>query len=241
MAEWQHGLCSCLQEKTLSCLMCLCPCSGVAQVYTRMMSASCLLIGSILWVLFVTTSIFSTVASDVEEEGDGPLTSVAIFLCLLFSCTIFFLLCSARRAMREKYTIRGGELDDCCTAFWCGCCSLHMGGRLRLCTLELDENRTVRAYGDERGALLRRHIDQRADSTKSARGGRRSARSSAVSMAVETLVETQPVRKRKAVSEPEVCLREEARRACLEDLPGTDECDCSHCRAIEAQRCVHVV
>lgn len=124
MTEWRHGLCACCQEKFLSCLMCLCPCGGVAQLYTRMMSTPCLLTGGILWALFVVANILSSVASGEEEEGEGPVTSVAIFFCLLFSCSIVLLLCTVRRKMREKYTIQGGELEDCCTAFWCGCCSL---------------------------------------------------------------------------------------------------------------------
>lgn len=94
----------------------------------------------IMLILTVVCIVLTTIHSAVQNEM-APLDAtgqpskaylVTIWVGQWLSVTFFvFVVCLAsrtRRHIRQKYRIPGGgccgDCDDCCTSFWCTCCTI---------------------------------------------------------------------------------------------------------------------
>lgn len=151
--RWLHGLCDCCQDPGLACSVCVCSCNATGQMYQRTTGGGCLAVSVVLWLLFVASQSLTATSNGIMILGTtGPYTSavsivggVAGLLGLLSTVASTYLICTARRAVRERDIIPEGmcgTCDDCCTAYWCGCCSLVQmlrqeqitGGEYKVCT-----------------------------------------------------------------------------------------------------------
>ena len=146
--KWSHGLCDCCEDPSLSCAVCFCECSAVGQMFERATQrrGACLIVSSFLWILFVVSQVIS------DMSAARATTAVTNEMCAWWGCTLsvnwsqvtaaqvlgslagFFgmittivgtyVVCVSRRRVRERDAIPGSDCGDCCTSFWCGCCSL---------------------------------------------------------------------------------------------------------------------
>lgn len=151
--RWLHDLCDCCQDPTLACAVCLCSCNATGQMYQRATGSGCFTISVFLWAIFLTSQALTTSSNSMMNTPDSYnrsvsiLGSVAGLFGLVSSIAYTYFLCTARRIVRERDRIPQGlcgRCDDCCTSYWCGCCSLVQmfrqenitGDKYRVCTEE---------------------------------------------------------------------------------------------------------
>ena len=150
---WGAGLCDCLQDPSLSCYAVICSCNATGQLYERTSKrgSSCLLVAALLWFLWIAMQSLSTTSNTLLQNvwtfecewwgggcewtvHDGRLTTASVLASLAgllglagaVASTCF--LCTSRRSLRQRDQIPsdacGDTCGDCCTAYWCGCCSI---------------------------------------------------------------------------------------------------------------------
>ena len=153
--RWLHDLCDCCQDPTLACSVCLCSCNATGQIYQRTTGSGCFTISVFLWAIFVTSQVLTTTSISIMNSttGDSYNTAVSIIggvvglFGLASSIAYTYFICTARRIVRERDKIPQGlcgACDDCCTSYWCGCCSLVQmfrqekitGNEYKVCTQE---------------------------------------------------------------------------------------------------------
>jgi len=152
VGSWETGLCDCFEygvcHKAVLCACCF-PTLLVGQILTRMKLTwigepstaaeeykKTFRIVFTLAVIWYLVSIFSCVAElPVETEDGSDITLIPNEDCSAWQQTltqsveiVFFLYMlivtmRLRKAIRSKYAIDGSDIGDCCTVYWCGCCS----------------------------------------------------------------------------------------------------------------------
>lgn len=107
---------------------------------------ACLIVSSFLWTLFIVAQVLSDTSAALATTAVnnevcewwgctlsinwGQVTAaqvlggVAGFLGMVTTVFGTYVVCVSRRRVRERDAIPGSDCDDCCTSFWCGCCSL---------------------------------------------------------------------------------------------------------------------
>ena len=151
--RWKNELFACCEDGTLSCYALCCSCNATGQIYQRLTKqpGSCLLIAGVLWMLFIVTQVLNSTSMALVNSLT-QCTDVLSFICflsddfrstaaaanvtsqvaaltgLIFTVVLACFLCTSRRRIRTRDSIPAGECgetcDDCCTAYWCGCCSI---------------------------------------------------------------------------------------------------------------------
>lgn len=143
-ARFSRGLCGCFADVPLACAVCVCQPTANGQMYERATAQprSCAYIASVLWGVWFLTSLLASVGSAyvdnaivVDDDGvrvaDSNLRTGSVVLAIssavsgvgtLVSTAV---LCAARKRIRDRHRIVTGECgncEDCCVAYWCGCC-----------------------------------------------------------------------------------------------------------------------
>lgn len=154
--RWLHNLCDCCQDPTLTCSVCVCSCNATGQMYQRTTGNGCFAVSLFLWVVFVISQVLTTTSNSIMRSttADSYTTNVSIvsivgsvagLLGLISTIASTYFICTARQAVRARDEIPEGvcgTCDDCCAAYWCGCCSLIQmfrqekitGNEYRVCT-----------------------------------------------------------------------------------------------------------
>lgn len=153
VGAWKSGLCNCCEygvcHKALLCAVCF-PTLLMGQLLTRMkmtwngISATSEYKQTFRIVLviaickYLIDSFYSCV-EELPEEVDGDIIMVPNEDCpswqvtltsstdFLFGLYVLIVMIRLRMAIRQKYNITEqncGQCDDCCSVFFCGCCSL---------------------------------------------------------------------------------------------------------------------
>lgn len=144
--EWSHGLCDCCEDASLSCSVCLCECNAAGQMYERTTKRGCLLISSVLWITFLVSQSMSDTATALAATAEREVCAwwgacitvvdwdqvtasqvvgaIAGGVGMITAVLGTYAVCVSRRRIRERDGIPGDDCDDCCSSFWCGCCSL---------------------------------------------------------------------------------------------------------------------
>lgn len=168
--SWKDGLCDCctlgLCHPSLLNAYCF-PQILMAQVLTRLkldmfaneapeaewrMTFKRILILIVFYFIF--TSIFSCPADEVEVGEDGNITviesscptwqrSLSSVVTTAFFFYTLIVLVKTRGAVRARYEIPEKNcvgMEDCCCAFWCGCCTVAQLARQ---TADYDQKRAV--------------------------------------------------------------------------------------------------
>lgn len=157
--SWNAGLFACCEDPMLCCTVCICEPNAAGQMYQRTTGYGCLGVSVLLWSLFALSQILGQTSNALQEafireegENSGLLLSYSIVaglsgttgLVTLIAGTYF--ICVSRRRIRQRDRIPEGccgECDDCCVAYWCGCCSLIQmlrqdsvtGGKYQACSV----------------------------------------------------------------------------------------------------------
>ena len=145
--RFSQGLCQCCNDPNLACTMWCCGPTATGQIYERITVTprSCFYISTALWsILFLGSTLMSVanayfdgvvymdshggIAVDNDKLTTGTIimtvgSSVSFLGTLISTCV----LCSARQRIRSRDNIAPetcGDLEDCCVAYWCGCCAL---------------------------------------------------------------------------------------------------------------------
>lgn len=128
---WRNDLCDCCEVCPVPFLMGWC-CSGVmaGQVFQRLKynfigmpatgdeyNSTCMIMTGIFFFAWLLSIILAA------ATGVGVVAWYAFYLYIIVALTL------ARNNFRKKYNIPAkhcGEscLDDCCCAYWCGCCTI---------------------------------------------------------------------------------------------------------------------
>jgi Cys-rich protein (TIGR01571 family) len=168
--SWKDGLCGCFKFGIFHpslLLACCCPQILMGQILTRMRMnwlgfpapemewhLTFRRIVIIVIVYYVLSSILQPPGPDVimAEDGtvtvipnDGPLWQSLLYNMLttafvLYTVVVLMRLRASVRARYEIPTQRCGNMEDCCCAFFCGCCTVSQLARQ---TTNYDEIRAV--------------------------------------------------------------------------------------------------
>mmetsp|Transcript_14732 Transcript_14732/g.21782 ORF Transcript_14732/g.21782 Transcript_14732/m.21782 type:complete len:269 (-) Transcript_14732:260-1066(-) len=153
LGQWKDGLCGCCKfgccHAHLCCAWC-CPVALMGQVLTRMKMSW---LGNaaveteyrstfrktlyVIIVYFVLGLIFATPSPEltkingayVDVSPTAPTWQIIVnnVLNLSFGLYTLIVLTKLRAAVRERYSIQEeccAGCEDCCCAFWCGCCTV---------------------------------------------------------------------------------------------------------------------
>lgn len=142
VGKWSAGLYDCGDDPTLCCTVCICQSNATGQLYHRTVGYGCIAISALMWSFFIVTQVLSQTSNALSQSfmrtqwygGDESLlraymivAGVAGFVGLLSTVVGTYFVCSSRRMLRQRDRIPNGDCgqcDDCCAAYWCGCCSL---------------------------------------------------------------------------------------------------------------------
>lgn len=130
---WRAGLCDCCEDPPLACTVCLCSCNATGQTYQRVTGGGCGAVALALWILFALSQATSQTSNSLQMSDEDHTSTVRVLggisgaLAFASSIVSTYFVCTTRRAVRARDAIPEGACgacDDCCTAYWCGCCSL---------------------------------------------------------------------------------------------------------------------
>ena len=137
--SWLTGLCDCCSDPTLCCTVCLCECNAAGQMFQRTTGYGCLGVSVLLWSLFLISQVLGQTSNALaqaysrEEDNEDLMVSYSVvaglsgMAALATSIAGTFFVCVSRRRIRQRDRIPEGccgGCEDCCVAYWCGCCSL---------------------------------------------------------------------------------------------------------------------
>lgn len=127
--EWTDGVCDCCSDVGMCCCGCFCAPTLTGQLYERfarsglyerLPGATCVTVAGLIWLLFI-------VGDALYSVEDSTVMSIGSALSFVGFVVLVCVLCSVRRAVRERDDIPAtccGDAEDCCTSFWCSCCTL---------------------------------------------------------------------------------------------------------------------
>ncbi|CAB9507347.1 expressed unknown protein [Seminavis robusta] len=128
VGQFRNDMCSCFETCPCPTLMGLC-CMGIlaGQVLQRLKLGPCGTPGDYENTCVIMTAIFVVFA--VLTGILFASTSIGYYIYMVFNVYMIVALTCARKHMRERYNIPGAMcgdscLDDCCCAYWCGCCTV---------------------------------------------------------------------------------------------------------------------
>ena len=167
--RWKDGLFDCFKfgccHPSLCCALCFRPVL-MAQVLTRLKldmfaneapESEWRKTFKKILVLFICYSVFSVVLtcpSETEVDDVGNITSIKStcstfqqglksIVSFAFHFYTLIVLAKTRAAVRARYEIpvkNCGDMEDCCCAFWCGCCTVSQLARQ---TADYEQKRAV--------------------------------------------------------------------------------------------------
>jgi len=127
--DWKFGICDFCSTCPFPCLLASCGCHGIVagQVLQRMKYNFIGLEGGYKNTCMIMTLIL---LGFVALTGITARTErTAAFVYTIYVIYLLVAIMLARNNMRKKYKIKGSccgdsMLDDCCCAYFCGCCSI---------------------------------------------------------------------------------------------------------------------
>lgn len=149
--HWRDGLCDCFVYGCCHPLCCLAfwfkP-LALGQVMTRLnlSSSSCnpaprekstswspFTIMVVIVILYIVINPFILIILNITTGNDSTFISMLqLVLRIAFGLFILLSTCKTRAYIRRKYNIPETSCDgceDCCCAFWCGCCTVTQMAR----------------------------------------------------------------------------------------------------------------